>query len=224
MDKTVLVIVISKFFEIHLGNNGAEGKGLHEKISSIEGCIPNDLIKKLRKIASIRNKQVHSDDASFEEIELLRDALDVAWSLNKCLSQENLRLRQTTRESVVEKTLQEVVEENIESDKSNTIIINLSDNSILKLLRMKQQIITEEELEELIDDANSQALAVYYPAYERWDAFQYLAKESKSDVDRLNNLALSLYAGADSSAILALTKKLISPDFLKKEYENYCIT
>jgi len=38
---------------------GAEGRGLHEKASSVEHQLPSDLLKKLRYIATIRNKVVH---------------------------------------------------------------------------------------------------------------------------------------------------------------------
>lgn len=38
---------------------GAEGRGLHEKASSVEHQLPSELLKKLRYIATIRNKVVH---------------------------------------------------------------------------------------------------------------------------------------------------------------------
>lgn len=40
---------------------GAEGKGLHELLNSVEGRIPESLVKKARFIASVRNKVVHED-------------------------------------------------------------------------------------------------------------------------------------------------------------------
>ncbi|WP_087020539.1 DUF4145 domain-containing protein [Thaumasiovibrio subtropicus] len=39
----------------------AEGKGLHELITSCEERLPHDLIPQLRFIATIRNKTVHED-------------------------------------------------------------------------------------------------------------------------------------------------------------------
>jgi hypothetical protein len=39
----------------------AEGKGLHQLVSSCEDRLPHDVIKKLRFIATIRNKAVHED-------------------------------------------------------------------------------------------------------------------------------------------------------------------
>lgn len=39
----------------------ASGKGLHEKVSSVEGTLPADLVKQLRYIATVRNSVVHED-------------------------------------------------------------------------------------------------------------------------------------------------------------------
>ena len=38
---------------------GASGKGLHEKISSVDASLPQELIKNMRYLATIRNKLVH---------------------------------------------------------------------------------------------------------------------------------------------------------------------
>jgi hypothetical protein len=40
---------------------GAEGRGLHEKLTSVENKIPSDLRKSIRWVATIRNKVVHED-------------------------------------------------------------------------------------------------------------------------------------------------------------------
>lgn len=40
---------------------GAEGRGLHEKVTSVEDKINSSLVKKIRYIASIRNKVLHED-------------------------------------------------------------------------------------------------------------------------------------------------------------------
>jgi len=40
---------------------GAEGRGLHEKLSSVEGRIPQFIQKKIRYIATMRNKATHED-------------------------------------------------------------------------------------------------------------------------------------------------------------------
>jgi hypothetical protein len=41
---------------------GAEGKGLHEKVSSVENRLPRELVRKLRLVATVRNKIVHEAD------------------------------------------------------------------------------------------------------------------------------------------------------------------
>lgn len=38
---------------------GATGKGLHQKVSSVEAALPADLVRKLRLVATVRNKVVH---------------------------------------------------------------------------------------------------------------------------------------------------------------------
>ncbi len=55
-----LVITASKDLE-HLLETlwGAQGKGLHEKLSAIENQIPADIQKRIRRLATIRNKVVH---------------------------------------------------------------------------------------------------------------------------------------------------------------------
>jgi len=41
---------------------GAQGKGLHEKLSSVERQLPAALVKRIRYLATMRNKVVHEDD------------------------------------------------------------------------------------------------------------------------------------------------------------------
>lgn len=41
---------------------GAHGKGLHEKISSVETSLPPELVRNMRYLATIRNKLVHEHD------------------------------------------------------------------------------------------------------------------------------------------------------------------
>ncbi len=45
----------------------AEGKGLHQLITSCEERLPHDVIGKLRFIATIRNKIVHEDDYQLDD-------------------------------------------------------------------------------------------------------------------------------------------------------------
>ncbi|MCJ2378730.1 DUF4145 domain-containing protein [Vibrio sp. ZSDZ34] len=45
----------------------ANGKGLHQLISSCEERLPHDVIAKLRYVATIRNKVVHEDDFELDD-------------------------------------------------------------------------------------------------------------------------------------------------------------
>jgi t-SNARE complex subunit (syntaxin) len=46
---------------------GATGRGLHEKVSSVETRLPHDLVRKLRLVATVRNKIVH--EAEYKNID-----------------------------------------------------------------------------------------------------------------------------------------------------------
>jgi hypothetical protein len=41
---------------------GASGRGLHEKVSSVERDLPHDLVRKIRLVATVRNKIVHESN------------------------------------------------------------------------------------------------------------------------------------------------------------------
>ena len=56
------VIKKAKKIENALSDMGAEGKGLNEKLNSIEHKFDEKVIKAIRFIATIRNKLVHEDD------------------------------------------------------------------------------------------------------------------------------------------------------------------
>lgn len=56
------VIRASKQLEQLLAQHyGATGRGLHEKTSSVEDQLDSDTVRRLRKIATLRNKVVHED-------------------------------------------------------------------------------------------------------------------------------------------------------------------
>lgn len=57
-----LVITKSKQLEQALQDKfGANGRGLHEKVASVESQLDTALVKKLRWIATLRNKVVHEE-------------------------------------------------------------------------------------------------------------------------------------------------------------------
>ncbi len=77
-----LVISASKELENILeAKFQATGKGLHEKVSSVEAQLPELLIRRIRKIASIRNKLVHEKDFK------LNNAVEFEVDYNWCKSQ-----------------------------------------------------------------------------------------------------------------------------------------
>ncbi|MGF1764078.1 DUF4145 domain-containing protein [Aliivibrio kagoshimensis] len=68
MSDIEFVIVRSRRLETLLKEHyHADGKGLHELISSCEERLPHDVIKKLRFIATIRNKMVHEDEYRLDD-------------------------------------------------------------------------------------------------------------------------------------------------------------
>lgn len=59
---TEIILRYTKKIETKLESLGAQGRGLHSKLTSIENKFEEDIIKKIRKIASIRNKMMHQDE------------------------------------------------------------------------------------------------------------------------------------------------------------------
>ncbi|MBL4829099.1 MAG: DUF4145 domain-containing protein [Aliivibrio sp.] len=68
MSDIEFVIVRSRRLENLLKEHyHAEGKGLHHLISSCEERLPHDVIKKMRFIATIRNKIVHEEEYRLDD-------------------------------------------------------------------------------------------------------------------------------------------------------------
>ncbi|AUI87276.1 DUF4145 domain-containing protein [Vibrio azureus] len=55
----------------------ADGKGLHQMITSCEDRLPHDVIAKLRFIATVRNKVVHEEDYTLNDRKGFLHACDV---------------------------------------------------------------------------------------------------------------------------------------------------
>ena len=45
----------------------ADGRGLHQLVTSVEERLPHDVIAKLRYVATIRNKVVHDEDYQLDD-------------------------------------------------------------------------------------------------------------------------------------------------------------
>lgn len=56
----------------------ATGKGLHEKVSSVETALPADLVKQLRFIATMRNSVVHESNFHIPDLPAFVAAADTA--------------------------------------------------------------------------------------------------------------------------------------------------
>lgn len=54
-----IVVERCKEIEFSLEKEGAKGKGLHEKLSSLKSSVDDHIQKKIRYVATIRNKVVH---------------------------------------------------------------------------------------------------------------------------------------------------------------------
>jgi len=80
-----IIIRKTKKIESLLVRIGAEGRGLHEKVTSIEGKLEPQVIKRIRFIASIRNKSLH--DYNFELTEdVLSNFIDASDEVDVYLS------------------------------------------------------------------------------------------------------------------------------------------
>lgn len=62
MKKFKVIKNVKKIEKLLAVNYLATGKGLHEKATSVEEKLTPELMKKIRYIATIRNKLVHEDD------------------------------------------------------------------------------------------------------------------------------------------------------------------
>ena len=63
------VLKYSKKIESSLNDLGSEGKGIHQKVSSIEKYMDSNLVKKIRYIGTVRNKSVHEEDYKVENLD-----------------------------------------------------------------------------------------------------------------------------------------------------------
>lgn len=69
MSQIELAVTLSRKLESLLeAKYQATGKGLHEKVSSVEGKLPEALVKNLRYIATMRNSVVHQDGFVIEDL------------------------------------------------------------------------------------------------------------------------------------------------------------
>lgn len=76
---------------------GAQGRGLHEYLSDVESEIPDNIVRKGRYIASVRNKVIH-DDEDIYDIKNFNDAVEeVDAALKEILHKRKLEKERTER-------------------------------------------------------------------------------------------------------------------------------
>ncbi|WP_260295643.1 hypothetical protein [Sedimenticola hydrogenitrophicus] len=84
------VIILTRKIESLLDGVGATGKGIHEKINSVEGKYSSYLVKKIHGIASIRNKTMHVDGFMIEDFDEFKA------TCNEVISELSLNRKQRT--------------------------------------------------------------------------------------------------------------------------------
>ena len=91
-----LVVRVTKELEhILTAFFGAEARGLHEKISAVEGTLPTPLVRRLRSLATIRNKLIHERgfDALPDRPRFIRDYEAARHELDGLLAYREAKLR-----------------------------------------------------------------------------------------------------------------------------------
>jgi hypothetical protein len=89
------VVVRSRHIEKLLADLGGQGKGIHERVTSISSLLPTDLFKRIRFIASVRNKVMHDHDYHFDanEREFLDTCDAVVCELQEILDPKGRRVK-----------------------------------------------------------------------------------------------------------------------------------
>lgn len=83
MNKWKIVEYNKKIEKILTDKYQAQGKGLHSKVSSVESKLSPELVKKIRYIATIRNKLVHEADFSNIPKDFLKSNREVIKELSQ---------------------------------------------------------------------------------------------------------------------------------------------
>lgn len=78
MSDIELAVTRAKALEALLEALGATGKGLHEKVTSVQARLPQPLVRKLRFVATVRNKVVHEAGYALDDRDGFARACDEA--------------------------------------------------------------------------------------------------------------------------------------------------
>lgn len=217
MDRISLTIEISRFFERKLKDLGAEGKGLNQKTQSISHTLPRTVSADLARIAALGNHELHDGTGDWDELAFLKKALGLAFELGKSLRDIDMN---AGGDLVVDAP--KLASKPVLVTKAPNETEPMSEEALADYLVLRQPSLTENELEDHIDRANAEAMAVYHPVSERWDAFLYLAQQkSKDDTERLHNLTLALLAGADVHSVTSLARSILTRDTLARGNRSF---
>ncbi len=217
MDKATLATEVSKYFENELKKIGASGRGLRERAESIRTKLQPGVIDALKKVARERNKVVHETAEGWDETSFLLSALQLAGRLGP----STVRAASPTHQlpAVGESTgLLTLADESSKNEEMPHLTV-LTTDQVATILMAKPYSLSEDDLEELIDDANEKAMRQSQSIYERWDAFQFLAhQEGCSLGEKLDYFALAVKAGALVPEIVANVIATLPMEFLVKEF------
>jgi len=83
MKKWKIIKYSKKIEQLLTENFHANGKGLHSKLTSVENRLSPNLVKKIRFIATIRNKLVHEEDFNKIPKDFLKTNKEVVAELSK---------------------------------------------------------------------------------------------------------------------------------------------
>lgn len=75
---------------------GATGRGMHEKLDSIESKIELSMVKKIRWIATLRNKAVHEENFNTDINNFIEGANDVIDYLQALLIKQQAKSKNST--------------------------------------------------------------------------------------------------------------------------------
>ncbi|MCW8692330.1 hypothetical protein OQH45_15600 [Acinetobacter baumannii] len=78
---------------------GATGRGMHEKLDSIESNIEAPMVKKIRWIATLRNKAVHEENFNTDINNFIAGANEVIRYLQALLNKQHAENKKSTSES-----------------------------------------------------------------------------------------------------------------------------
>lgn len=215
MHKSTLAVEASKFLEACLANLGGTGRGLGELAASLRGQLPAALRSELKAIADMRNEEVHRS-STWDEVEFLRKVLSVAVMLG---DHRIVRQKPTTSTpKIPDQPAPEPAQQSehiIQSAVLKPDVGLLEDIQVKRVLEANPPDVSEDELEDYIDDANARAHRARVVTSWRWDAFLYLVRSVDTDDDaRLRHLQLALQSGFDIDRAVDIATEFLSRQFL----------